>query len=214
NEKVAKLYDETHPAVKRQIAHVIEVCRKHGVETSICGQAGSRPEMAKFLVEKGISSISVNADAAKKISEIVTKIEEGQNVNEDNIESASGTVEEGKALDPEREEEIIEEHQPGNVEVLENEHKPEEIPVKSGSVERVDIEDEILRELDDEEDEYHPGDNGNGKKDIPSLNEAIPVGNDMLEQMASVSDEMVEQELEEESREELVKEWKGEREHN
>ena len=76
NEQVQHLYNEMHPAVLRQLEYVIRVCKKYNVETSICGQAGSKKEMVKFLVEKGIDSISVNADAAKEISEYVKKIED------------------------------------------------------------------------------------------------------------------------------------------
>ena len=76
NEQVQHLYDEMHPAVLRQLDYVIRVCKKHKVETSICGQAGSKKEMVKFLVEKGIDSISVNADAAKEISDYIKKIED------------------------------------------------------------------------------------------------------------------------------------------
>ncbi len=75
NENVAPLYDEMHPAVMRQIKHVIDVCRQYNVETSICGQAGSDPEMAEFLVKAGIDSISANADAVHKIRTIVAKAE-------------------------------------------------------------------------------------------------------------------------------------------
>ncbi|MEK6845020.1 MAG: putative PEP-binding protein, partial [Nanoarchaeota archaeon] len=76
NEQVQHLYDEMHPAVLRQLDYVIRVCKKYKVETSICGQAGSKKEMVKFLVEKGIDSISVNADVAKEISDYVKKIED------------------------------------------------------------------------------------------------------------------------------------------
>ncbi|RME77987.1 phosphoenolpyruvate synthase [Candidatus Woesearchaeota archaeon] len=75
NSRIAKLFDEMHPAVLGEIAAVIKICQKYGVETSICGQAGSRPEMAEFLVKKGITSISANPDAVAKIREVVFKIE-------------------------------------------------------------------------------------------------------------------------------------------
>jgi pyruvate,water dikinase len=75
NERIQKLYDEMHAAVLGQIAMVIKICKKYNVETSICGQAGSRPEMAKFLVKQGIDSISANADAVQDIREIVAKVE-------------------------------------------------------------------------------------------------------------------------------------------
>ena len=56
NEQVQNLYDEMHPAVLRQLDYVIRVCKKYKVETSICGQAGSKKEMVKFLVEKELTA--------------------------------------------------------------------------------------------------------------------------------------------------------------
>ncbi|PJE81042.1 phosphoenolpyruvate synthase, partial [Candidatus Pacearchaeota archaeon CG10_big_fil_rev_8_21_14_0_10_32_42] len=75
NEKVQHLYNEMHPAVLHQLEYVIRVCKRNNVETSICGQAGSKKEMVKFLVETGIDSISVNADVAKEISDYIAEIE-------------------------------------------------------------------------------------------------------------------------------------------
>ncbi|MBU2562471.1 MAG: phosphoenolpyruvate synthase [Nanoarchaeota archaeon] len=75
NEEVQDLYNELNPAVLYQLEFVIRVCKRYKVETSICGQAGSRKEMVKFLVEKGIDSISVNADMAKEISDYVAELE-------------------------------------------------------------------------------------------------------------------------------------------
>ena len=75
NQKIANLFDEMHPAVLGEMAKVIKVCKKFGVETSVCGQAGSRKEMASFLVHQGINSISANADVIDKIREVVAKEE-------------------------------------------------------------------------------------------------------------------------------------------
>ncbi len=76
NEQVQNLYNEMHPSILHQIESVIKICKENNVETSICGQAGSKKEMAKFLVEKGIDSISVNADVASEIAEYVKENEE------------------------------------------------------------------------------------------------------------------------------------------
>jgi len=75
NENVAKLYTELHPAVLKLIEYVVEQCREAGVKTSICGQAGSYPEMAKRLVEIGITSISANIDAVAVVRETVARSE-------------------------------------------------------------------------------------------------------------------------------------------
>ncbi len=75
NEQVQSLYSEMNPAVLYQLEFVIRVCKRNNVETSICGQAASTKEMVKFLVEKGIDSVSVNADAAKDISDYIAELE-------------------------------------------------------------------------------------------------------------------------------------------
>ena len=75
NEEVQDIYDESSWAVKKQISRVIRECKKHGIETSICGQAGSNKEMVEFLVQQGIDSISVNPDVAREISEFVAELE-------------------------------------------------------------------------------------------------------------------------------------------
>ncbi|MDD2777714.1 MAG: phosphoenolpyruvate synthase [Methanocellales archaeon] len=75
NENVADIYDESHPAVIKLIDHVIKECNRAGVKTSICGQAGSSPSMAKKLVELGITSISANVDAVESVREAVLRSE-------------------------------------------------------------------------------------------------------------------------------------------
>jgi pyruvate,water dikinase len=75
NENVAGLYTELHPAIMKLIEFVVERCNEAGVKTSICGQAGSYPEMAKRLVEIGITSISANIDAVATVRETVARSE-------------------------------------------------------------------------------------------------------------------------------------------
>jgi pyruvate,water dikinase len=76
NENIADMYQPKHPAVLRLIHNAIQTCRKHGVECSICGQAGSDPKMVEWLVEHGIASVSANIDAIAKIRETVARTEQ------------------------------------------------------------------------------------------------------------------------------------------
>ncbi len=60
---VAEGFDERNPAVKRLLAEAIAACRKHGKYVGICGQGPSdHPDLADWLVEQGIGSISLNPD--------------------------------------------------------------------------------------------------------------------------------------------------------
>jgi pyruvate,water dikinase len=76
NEHVADRFDELHPAVLKLIGTTIETCREHDIDTSICGQAGSKPQMVQFLVEKGVSSISANIDAVRDVQHEVKRKEQ------------------------------------------------------------------------------------------------------------------------------------------
>ena len=75
NALVQKHFHESHPAILKLIKRVIDICRKEGVETSICGQAGSDPKFVEKLVEYGIDSVSANIDAVNTIREVVARTE-------------------------------------------------------------------------------------------------------------------------------------------
>ncbi|GAA0194211.1 phosphoenolpyruvate synthase [Halobaculum roseum] len=76
NGNVADRFDELHPAVLSLIGDVIETCRELDVDTSICGQAGSKPDMVDFLVERGVTSISANIDAVRDVQHEVKRTEQ------------------------------------------------------------------------------------------------------------------------------------------
>ncbi len=73
---VAHLFDERNLAVQRMIAMAIKTAKAQGRKIGICGQAPSDyPEFAKFLVEQGIDSISLNPDSVIKTRLAIASIE-------------------------------------------------------------------------------------------------------------------------------------------
>jgi pyruvate,water dikinase len=76
SEIVAHIFDERNEAVKTMIASVIRAARAAGRKIGICGQAPSDyPEFARFLVEQGIHSISLNPDAVLRTTVNVLELE-------------------------------------------------------------------------------------------------------------------------------------------
>jgi len=76
SELVSDIYDENNEAIKKMIKKVIEVASAKGKYIGICGQAPSDyPEFAKFLVECGIESMSLNPDTMIKTRLAVAEIE-------------------------------------------------------------------------------------------------------------------------------------------
>lgn len=76
SEILAPLFDERNAAVKHMISSVIATCHEVGTKVGICGQAPSDyPDFARFLVQQGIDSISLNPDAVAATTAIILKQE-------------------------------------------------------------------------------------------------------------------------------------------
>ena len=76
SEIVAFDYDERDEGVKEMIRLAVEGCARNGIHSGLCGQAPSDyPDMAEYLVELGISSISLNPDTVLKTTERVLELE-------------------------------------------------------------------------------------------------------------------------------------------
>jgi pyruvate,water dikinase len=77
SEIVAFDYDERDEGVKQMIRMAVEGCRRNGIHSGLCGQAPSDyPDMAEYLVEIGIDSISLNPDTVIKTTRRVLELEE------------------------------------------------------------------------------------------------------------------------------------------
>jgi pyruvate, water dikinase len=73
----AELFDESDPAVLDAIGQIIGTARKFGITSSLCGQAPStKPEFAEHLVRMGITSVSVNPDAADDARRVIAAAEQ------------------------------------------------------------------------------------------------------------------------------------------
>jgi phosphoenolpyruvate synthase/pyruvate phosphate dikinase len=76
SEIVAFDYDERDAGVKEMIRMSVESCKRNGRHSGLCGQAPSDyPEMAEFLVEIGIDSMSLNPDSVLKTTLHVLDVE-------------------------------------------------------------------------------------------------------------------------------------------
>ena len=76
-ERLAALFDERNPSVKRMITDLIERAHAADRPVGICGQAPSdHPDFAEFLVEAGIDTISVIPDSVADVIRHVAHAED------------------------------------------------------------------------------------------------------------------------------------------
>ena len=60
---VANLFDERDPAVKKMLSMAIQAAKRKGKYIGICGQGPSdHPDLAEWLMQEGIESLSLNPD--------------------------------------------------------------------------------------------------------------------------------------------------------
>jgi pyruvate,water dikinase len=77
SEIVAFDYDERDEGVKQMIRLAVEGCQRNHMHSGLCGQAPSDyPDMAEYLVELGIDSMSLNPDSILKTTRQVLALEE------------------------------------------------------------------------------------------------------------------------------------------
>ena len=79
SELLADLFDERDGAVTAMIAQAITRAHEAGIKVGICGQAPSNyPDFARFLVEEGIDSISLNPDSFVRTVRAIAAAETGR----------------------------------------------------------------------------------------------------------------------------------------
>lgn len=74
--QIAALFDERNDAVYRSLKELLTTAQAYGRKVGICGQAPSDfPEFARFLVENGIDSLSLNPDAVLRTTKMILEME-------------------------------------------------------------------------------------------------------------------------------------------
>jgi len=72
---VSELFDERNPAVKKMLSMAIDACKKADKYVGICGQGPSdHPDLAEWLFEQGIDSVSLNPDSVIETWERLSKL--------------------------------------------------------------------------------------------------------------------------------------------
>lgn len=74
NERIAYLYQPTHPAIIRLIKNTVDVGHQHGIWTGICGEMAGNPIMVPLLIGLGVDEFSVSASLVPVVKDVIRKL--------------------------------------------------------------------------------------------------------------------------------------------
>jgi phosphotransferase system enzyme I (PtsI) len=92
NEKVAYLYDPSHPAVLRLIKNIVDAGHKAGISVGMCGEMAGEPSFALLLLGLGLDEFSMPAGSASKIKQLIRAVtsEQAAEIAKESLKLSTG----------------------------------------------------------------------------------------------------------------------------
>jgi phosphotransferase system enzyme I (PtsI) len=74
NERIAHLYEPTHPAIVRLIKSTVDAAHKHNIWVSVCGEMASDPVLAPLLLGLGVDELSAALPLVAPVKFLVRRL--------------------------------------------------------------------------------------------------------------------------------------------
>jgi phosphotransferase system enzyme I (PtsI) len=78
NERIAHLYEPTHPAIVRLIKMTADAGRKHGIWTGVCGEMAGDPVLIPLLLGLGVTEFSAAPSIVPQAKYLIRRIKMGE----------------------------------------------------------------------------------------------------------------------------------------
>lgn len=92
NDRIAHLYEPTHPAVLRLIQLTVEAAREKGIWVGVCGEMAGDPVLVPLLLGLGVDELSVAASSVPRVKHLVRacRMNDARELSRWALEQASG----------------------------------------------------------------------------------------------------------------------------
>ena len=74
NEKIAHLYEPTHPAIVRLIKSTVDAAHRHNIPVSVCGEMAGDPLLAALLLGLGVDELSTAPSLVPAVKFVVRRL--------------------------------------------------------------------------------------------------------------------------------------------
>jgi len=78
NEKIAHLYEPTHPAIVRLIKIIVEAAHNHKVRVTVCGEMAGDPVLAPLLLGLGVDELSAAPSLVPSLKFLIRRLNLGE----------------------------------------------------------------------------------------------------------------------------------------
>jgi len=74
NEKIAYLYEPTHPAILRLIKSIVDAAHKNDIWVGVCGEMASEPVLSLILMGLGVDELSCSSVAIPELKKAIRSV--------------------------------------------------------------------------------------------------------------------------------------------
>jgi len=74
NEKIAHLYEPTHPAILRLIKMTVDAGHRHGIWVGVCGEMAGDPVMVPLLLGLGVDELSATPAVVPQLKFLIRRM--------------------------------------------------------------------------------------------------------------------------------------------
>ncbi|NUO16791.1 MAG: phosphoenolpyruvate--protein phosphotransferase, partial [Planctomycetaceae bacterium] len=74
NEKIAHLYEPTHPAILNLIKMTVDAAHRHGIGVSVCGEMAGDPVCAPLLLGLGVDELSASPPSIPQLKFLIRRL--------------------------------------------------------------------------------------------------------------------------------------------
>ena len=74
NDKIAHLYNPTHPGIIRSIRQVVIAAHKAGIHVGVCGEMAGEPDFVPLLLGLGVDELSASAPLIPQVKYLIRRL--------------------------------------------------------------------------------------------------------------------------------------------
>jgi phosphotransferase system enzyme I (PtsI) len=94
NDRIAHLYEPTHPAVLRLIRFTVEAAQRRGIWVGVCGEMAGDPVLVPLLLGLGVNELSAAPASVPRVKHLIRRcrIDDARELAEWSLRQGSGAV--------------------------------------------------------------------------------------------------------------------------